>query len=673
MTVRTENAGILICEGEAWLAADLAARLEGLGYTVCGQATSCEKALELAGKHHPDLVILDIDLQGEMEGLAVSRVIKKKWRLPILYTTTDSDPGRLENTELIYPFGYLIKPFDDRELITTIETALYVAETEAKRRKAEKELKTRELFLDRVIEQSPFAIWISDEKGTLIRANQALKRFLNVKDEQLVGKYNVLHDPIVEKQGLMPLVRTVYEEGRIISFSLDWNSEDFPALDLKGLNAVNIEATMFPIHAPGGEITNVVLNWIDITQRKKTEQELEKYRVDLVRLVEERTRELKESEAALRESEYKYRRITENARDMIYRMSLPDGLYEYVNPASEEVMGYSPQEFYDSANLIQQVIHPDWIGYFAEQWEKLIKGDVPPYYEYQITHKSGETRWVNQRNQLIRDEAGHPVSLEGIVTDITDRKRAEEKLTQAKKLAEAANRAKTEFLRNVSHELRTPLNPIIGITDLVLEGELDPMQRELLLDVKTSAGELLRLVDELIELSRVEAEGVVLNNQPFLLKSAMEATIRELSPKAAKKELTLASAIARDIPDCIVGDLKLLRKILSVIGSNAIKFTEKGKISFSITKVTEEERSILLHFSVSDTGVGIPADRLSTLFQDFTQANGSSTRKFGGLGIGLTMTRKLVHTMGGRIWAESIEGEGSTFHVALPFEAINES
>lgn len=236
-------------------------------------------------------------------------------------------------------------------------------------------------------------------------------------------------------------------------------------------------------------------------------------------------------------------------------------------------------------------------------------------------------------------------------------------------LSETASRAKGEFLANISHELRTPLSPIIGMTDLVLATELSEQQRKYVLYIKNASLKLLDIVDDLIEISRLEANSVKLNRQPFSLESVLSTTISDLSEEARDKGIKLTANIEPGTPDRFLGDPKLLCKMLLKIAGNGIKFTDRGDVTVSAAKEGEEGTYSLIRFSISDTGTGIPAEHLALLSQDLTQADGSYTRKFEGLGLGLTMARKIVTLMGGNIKIDSIEGKGTTFHVTLPFDA----
>ncbi len=236
-------------------------------------------------------------------------------------------------------------------------------------------------------------------------------------------------------------------------------------------------------------------------------------------------------------------------------------------------------------------------------------------------------------------------------------------LLKAKNAAEAAVRAKSEFISNISHEFRTPLNPIIGMTDLLLSSAKPASDEcDFLTCIAGSARELLTMVEDLIKLCLIEADGIHSENQLVELMPILESTVVNLAYASRSKGLKVRYEIDADVPEQILGDIELLMNILDRLGRNAVKFTEKGEIILSLRKVSETE----VQFSISDTGVGIPADRKEKIFEDFTQADGSNTRRFGGIGLGLTLVRRQISHMGGRIWAESIEGKGSTFHFTAP-------
>ncbi|MGE0086421.1 MAG: response regulator [Desulfococcaceae bacterium] len=241
-------------------------------------------------------------------------------------------------------------------------------------------------------------------------------------------------------------------------------------------------------------------------------------------------------------------------------------------------------------------------------------------------------------------------------------------LLKAKNAAESANRAKSAFLASISHEFRTPLNPIIGMTDFLLRNALPGSKEEHSLSIIAVSGkQLLDMVEELISLVRMEADGIQLKNHMVELIPFLKSAAANLSYAAGKKGLKVRHETYGAVPVQIVTDPEVLNSILDRLGKNAVKFTEKGEIIISVRKICENETSPMLCFSVEDKGAGIPADRMQHIFEDFTQADDSLTRRYEGIGLGLTIIRRLVHHLGGRIWAESIEKKGSTFHFTVPF------
>jgi PAS domain S-box-containing protein len=385
---------------------------------------------------------------------------------------------------------------------------------------------------------------------------------------------------------------------------------------------------------------------------------------ELVREITERRR----VEAELRQAAARYRGIVENAVEGIFQTT-PDGHYLHVNPALARIYGYE-----DGTELARELVDIGGQLYVdparREEFARLLQArSSVSGFESQVYRRDGSIIWISESARAVRDAAGTLLHYEGIVEDVTERKVAEAALREAKVAAEAAAQAKTDFLANVSHELRTPMNGVIGMTELALDTDLTAEQREYLRIARESAEALLELLNDVLDFSKMEAGRFDLEPVPFALRADLETVMKGLAVRAHKKGLELLCHVPPDVPDAVVGDSGRLRQIVVNLVGNAIKFTEVGEVSMRVDVVTAERDRVCLHFAVRDTGVGIAPEKQALIFAPFTQADTSTTRRFGGTGLGLAISSELVSMMGGTMWVVSDLGQGSTFHCTVELGA----
>ncbi|WP_146076088.1 PAS domain-containing hybrid sensor histidine kinase/response regulator [Caldimonas caldifontis] len=341
-----------------------------------------------------------------------------------------------------------------------------------------------------------------------------------------------------------------------------------------------------------------------------------------------------------------------------------DALGRYIgcNRACEDLFGLRREDFL--GRMASEVLGTEGATEESHDQHLFATGGVQTF-ETQLRSSSGEQRELIHSRTLFTGAQGHVGGILGVITDITQHKQVEVALRDAKAAAEAASRAKSEFLANMSHEIRTPMNGIMGLVDLTLDTALDDTQRRYLSLVKSSSTSLLNILNDILDLSRIEAGRLSVEQLGFDLRSLLHEALAPLEPRAREKQLVLQCTVAPDVPAQLVSDPLRLRQILVNLVGNAIKFTRQGRVDLTAWPEGRGSAAVL-HLCVADTGVGIAPDKLDRIFESFTQADNSTTREYGGTGLGLTISRRLAQALGGQLWAESEVGVGSRFHLTVP-------
>lgn len=407
---------------------------------------------------------------------------------------------------------------------------------------------------------------------------------------------------------------------------------------------IEVALTISPIKDSGGKVVGASTIARDITERKRAEE-------------------------ALRRAEEKYRGIYEDAVEGIFQTT-PDGRLLSANPAMARMLGYrSPEEMVASITDLGKQL---WVDRAQREAfvRLLLERDAVSEFQALMRRKNGEFMWASLNARALEGRDGEAVVVEGTMSDITERRQAEQAEEEARQAAEAANRAKSEFLANMSHEIRTPMNGVIGMTDLLLDTNLDSEQREFAETIRLSGENLLVIINDILDISKIESGQMTLEKINFDLRAVVEDVAALMAEKAFKKGLELASLIEADVPTIVKGDPGRLRQILMNLVGNAVKFTERGEVVVEAKlaeKTAEDSEGALVRFEVKDTGIGMSEEQQERLFESFTQADSSITRRYGGTGLGLAISKQLVGLMGGQISVSSSPERGAPSFSSLPW------
>jgi len=518
----------------------------------------------------------------------------------------------------------------DLEFLSSVAGQIALA---IERKRAEEALRQSNSILTAVIEGTSDSIFVKDLKSRYLMMNPAAAEFLKRPIEEILGKTDgELYPPETARQFILS-DQKVTETGETEVFE---GTAECSGLVRDYLCAKSVYRDL------QGNIIGLVGISHDITERKQAEEKL------------------RQSEQQLAEAQ-RLAHIGSWNRDLVTNS----------HTWSEEnyrIYGVDPENFDVSYQaLLRQLIHPDdrdWVNDVTVNAIATKRGfDV----HYRIIRPDGEVRTVHSTGNVGFDDHGNAVRMFGTAQDITERKQIETELKEARDVALESVRLKSEFLANMSHEIRTPMNGVIGMTGLLLDSNLNIEQREFAETIQSSGDALLTIINDILDFSKIEAGKLQFETLNFDLNQAIESTVELLAECAHEKKIELASLVYSNLPTALRGDPGRLRQVLTNLIGNALKFTEVGEVVVRATKDSENEDSVVVRFTIEDTGIGIPEATQRKLFHAFTQADGSTTRKYGGTGLGLAISKQLVELMGGEIGVNSQPDKGSTFWFTARF------
>ncbi len=653
---------ILVVDDEGIIAMSLQQKLKAMGYDVPETAGSGEEAVALAMKIRPDLILMDIRLNSAMDGIEAARIIRDTGGAPVVFLSAFSDEETVQRAKLTDPLGYVLKPVVERELRIVVEMALY-------RSKADRALQLSERKFRAVLETSSDAVISVDSEGRIVFFNRSSERMFGFSVAEAAGMPLARLIPERFREAFFADLRLSLAAGettRVLARTTGhvWQRKDggeFP-----------LEMSLASWKSPDGKFFTAIIR--DITERVRTEQELRHSREHLQELVAERTAELEEKNARLaveiqdrtraEESVKRYEFMANSIRDLI---AMIDRSYYYtaVNNAHCDAFQKSRPE------LVGQSVADIWGWEFYQKHvlpglERCFGGGIDSIRVWAALGIFGR-RYCHISLYPYRNAAGEITHAIVTVRDITVEKEAEKELVDARNSAEEANKTKSTFLANMSHEIRTPINGIVGLGHLLSQTHLTVKQRDYASKIEFSAQNLLRIINDILDFSKVEAGRIELEIVEFSPEEVLADLMQMSSLQAKQKNLEIKLRMDPATPRTLMGDPLRLGQVLLNLTVNAIKFTDQGEVEIALDAVALDLRHATLRFQIRDTGIGMTEAQRARLFEPFCQADATTARKYGGTGLGLTISKSYVEMMGGEITVTSAPGKGSTFVFELQF------
>lgn len=617
-----EKKKIFVVEDESIVSLEIQSRIKHLGYIVSGSAASGDEAIRKVIDLRPDLILMDIRIKGEMDGIETAAEIKKIYDIPIIFLTAYADPVTIQRAKITDPFGYIIKPFEERELHISIEIALYKDHTQ-------KLIREKDKWLTAILRSVGDAVIATDTNGKIRFINHVAERLTGFTKEEAINKdlssiFKIRSE--ATKEFTLNAVQKVMQTGEIVGLA------NHTELISRNGNVYPIADSGAPIRDENGNITGVVVVFQDLSYFKQTEE-----------LIKIQTTALN--------SAYNGIMITDFEGKIIY---VNDAMYRITGYLREELIG-------KSASIFKSNLHSE--EFFIKMWKTISIGETWRG-EIQNRRKDGEPYFEEMSITPLKNEHGEIVNFISVKEDISDRKKAEIEIIKAKDEAERSDRLKSEFLAQMSHEIRTPINIISNFMQIYedeLQEKLSPELKKSISAVKTESHRIISTIDSIVNMAQLKAGTFNPKLQKLnLYEDVIKTYIDQWSIFAEEKKLELL--ISGEIENVFIqGDAYSLGQAINHILDNAIKYTDKGKVQLNCKSETEN-----IIITIADTGNGISDKYLPQIFEPFTQEYQGYDRKYEGNGLGMALVKQYCSLNNASITIESEKWIGTTVKISIP-------